>query len=84
MHPCPFCNEKASTIRTSRDANDTGTIREKYYICSHCGARFVTYEFVRRVLSIPLIANGDEGLELIDAMKLHEKLSGAQFPLLTA
>ena len=44
MHPCPYCGASTRT-RTSRDANDTGTIREKYYQCNNieCTATFVTH-----------------------------------------
>ncbi|HBC3225644.1 TPA: ogr/Delta-like zinc finger family protein [Escherichia coli] len=75
MHPCPFCKKNASTIRTSKDASDTGTVRRKYYVCRECGARFVTFEFVDRVLSIPFNTGGQEGIELYEAMLLREKIT---------
>ncbi|ENE3311364.1 ogr/Delta-like zinc finger family protein, partial [Escherichia coli] len=54
MHPCPYCGASTRT-RTSRDANDTGTIREKYYQCNNieCSATFVTHEFVVRTVCRP-------------------------------
>ncbi|EPX2274962.1 TPA: ogr/Delta-like zinc finger family protein, partial [Escherichia coli] len=47
MFHCPFCGASAR-IRTSKAANDTGTIRYKYYQCNNleCSATFSTMESV--------------------------------------
>lgn len=69
MHPCPYCGASTRT-RTSRDANDTGTIREKYYQCNNveCSATFVTHEFVVRTVCRPQLTE-ERGFIPNDAFK---------------
>ncbi|HCP2466418.1 ogr/Delta-like zinc finger family protein [Escherichia coli] len=54
MFYCPHCGASAR-IRTSKAANDTGTIRYKYYQCNNieCGATFSTMESVHKMISVP-------------------------------
>ncbi|EFC5375553.1 TPA: ogr/Delta-like zinc finger family protein [Escherichia coli] len=69
MHPCPYCGASTRT-RTSRNANDTGTIREKYYQCNNieCSATFVTHEFVVRTVCRPQPTE-ERGIIPADAFK---------------
>ncbi len=45
MFRCPLCGASAR-IRTSRNENDSGTVRLKYYQCNNleCGIGFTTLE----------------------------------------
>ena len=43
---CPFCGNEDTQVKDSRPAEDGATIRRRR-LCSHCGARFTTFERVQ-------------------------------------
>ena len=43
---CPFCGKYASQVKDSRPSDDGTSIRRRR-ICSECGGRFTTFEYVQ-------------------------------------
>lgn len=43
---CPFCGSEDTAVRDSRPAEDNTVVRRRRS-CSHCGARFTTFERVQ-------------------------------------
>ncbi|MBD2841930.1 transcriptional regulator NrdR [Erythrobacter rubeus] len=74
---CPFCAHDDSQVKDSRPTEDATAIRRRRQ-CSHCGARFTTFERVqlREVTIVKAGLDGGEARrEPFDRSKLEKSVS---------
>ncbi|EEV9228456.1 hypothetical protein A8535_003710 [Escherichia coli] len=73
--PCPWCGSD-TFCRTSRAASRECTVKENHRRCTNpeCNARFVTFEHIHRIISIPVTPNGGQGVSLHEASAIKEKI----------
>jgi len=69
---CPFCAHDDSQVKDSRPTEDNTAIRRRRQ-CSHCGARFTTFERVQ--LRDVAVVKSDGRLERFDREKLERSVA---------
>ena len=69
---CPFCAHDDTQVKDSRPAEDSAAIRRRRQ-CSHCGARFTTFERVQ--LREVGVVKTDGKSESFDRSKLEKSVS---------
>jgi transcriptional repressor NrdR len=74
---CPFCAHEDSQVKDSRPSEDNTSIRRRRQ-CSHCGARFTTFERVQ-LREIAVVKAGateaDTRRERFDRTKLEKSVA---------
>ena len=74
---CPFCAHDDSQVKDSRPAEDNAAIRRRRQ-CSHCGARFTTFERVQ-LREVTVVKSGSDGeaarREPFERRKLEQSIS---------
>ena len=74
---CPFCSHDDSQVKDSRPAEDNAAIRRRRQ-CSHCGARFTTFERVQ-LREVTVVKSGRDGeaarREPFERRKLEQSIS---------
>lgn len=69
---CPFCAHDDSQVKDSRPTEDNAAIRRRRQ-CSHCGARFTTFERVQ--LREVTVVKSNDRREAFDRTKLEQSVS---------
>ena len=69
---CPFCAHEDSQVKDSRPTEDNSSIRRRRQ-CSHCGARFTTFERVQ-LREVTVVKSGDRR-EPFDRRKLEQSIT---------
>jgi len=69
---CPFCAHDDSQVKDSRPTEDNAAIRRRRQ-CSHCGARFTTFERVQ--LREVTVVKSNERREAFNRAKLEQSVS---------
>lgn len=69
---CPFCAHDDSQVKDSRPTEDNTAIRRRRQ-CTHCGARFTTFERVQ--LRDVAVVKSDGRLERFDREKLERSVA---------
>ncbi len=69
---CPFCAHDDSQVKDSRPTEDNAAIRRRRQ-CSHCGARFTTFERVQ--LREVTVVKSNDRREAFDRAKLEQSVS---------
>lgn len=69
---CPFCAHDDSQVKDSRPTEDSAAIRRRRQ-CSHCGARFTTFERVQ--LREVTVVKSNDRREAFDRAKLEKSVS---------
>ena len=69
---CPFCAHDDSQVKDSRPTEDNTSIRRRRQ-CSHCGARFTTFERVQ-LREVTVVKSGDRR-EPFDRSKLEQSVA---------
>ncbi|MBE5072761.1 transcriptional repressor NrdR [Erythrobacteraceae bacterium E2-1 Yellow Sea] len=69
---CPFCAHDDSQVKDSRPTEDNAVIRRRRQ-CSHCGARFTTFERVQ--LREVTVVKSNDRREAFDRAKLEQSVS---------
>lgn len=74
---CPFCAHDDSQVKDSRPTEDNTSIRRRRQ-CSHCGARFTTFERVQ-LREVAVVKSGADGQEArrepFDRSKLEQSVA---------
>ena len=69
---CPFCAHDDTQVKDSRPTEDSAAIRRRRQ-CSHCGARFTTFERVQ--LREVGVVKSDGKRESFDRFKLEQSVT---------
>lgn len=69
---CPFCAHDDSQVKDSRPTEDNAAIRRRRQ-CSHCGARFTTFERVQ--LREVTVVKSNDRREAFNRAKLEQSVS---------
>ncbi|MGI8943038.1 MAG: transcriptional regulator NrdR [Qipengyuania sp.] len=69
---CPFCAHDDTQVKDSRPTEDSAAIRRRRQ-CSHCGARFTTFERVQ--LREVAVVKSDGKSESFDRAKLEQSVT---------
>jgi len=71
---CPFCNDKATSVKDSRLTSEGSVIRRRRQ-CENCGARFSTYETAKLKEIIVIKRSGIK--KPFDRQKIYNSISTA-------